>query len=179
MKKIILTKVYVNYLIKFLIRIAIFGVFLFFYITDKALMRQLMDQSIWHGVTILHVLWLVFMVMMLLHLFPKEKLAMGIRKADKEKYIEQENYSELELLKYVQNQNLRAWIVMLMWLGFNAIFGLLYLFNILDNIDLLMLTVFYFLSDYICILLFCPFQSFIMKNRCCVNCRIFTYLIRF
>ena len=64
---------------------------------------------------------------------------------------------------------------MLVWLSFNAVFGLLYLTGIMDEADLLMLTVFYFLCDYICILFFCPFQTFIMKNKCCVNCRIYDW----
>ena len=100
---------------------------------------------------------------------------MAFRKADKKEYVERENYSELELLRYVQNQNVKAWKVMLIWLCFNAIFGCLYVFDIIDETDLLMLTVFYFLCDYICILIFCPFQTFIMKNKCCVNCRIYDW----
>lgn len=64
---------------------------------------------------------------------------------------------------------------MLCWLFFNAIFGILYLLKIIDNTDLLMLTIFYYLCDYICILFYCPFQHLIMKNRCCVNCRIYDW----
>ena len=64
---------------------------------------------------------------------------------------------------------------MLLWLCFNAVFGILYLVGILKNVDLLMLTVFYYLSDYVCILYWCPFQSGIMKNKCCVNCRIYDW----
>ena len=75
----------------------------------------------------------------------------------------------------MQKQNLAAWKVMLVWLCFNAIFGVLYLLEILCAGDLLMLTVFYFLCDYICILLFCPFQTVLMKNKCCVNCRIYDW----
>lgn len=174
-KPIIKTDMLKRYCIKFIIRLVIFILIVIMYITNKPLMYDLMTQSIWMGVTPLHLLWLIFMVMMLTHIFPSEKLSMAIRKADKKKYLPQENYSELELLKYVQDQNVKAWTVMLLWLCFNAIFGILYLSGILDEADLLMLTVFYFLCDYICILLFCPFQSCIMKNRCCVNCRIYDW----
>lgn len=164
-----------RYLIKFAIRLVIFLLIAVLYITNKPLMYDLMTQSVWMGISPIHVLWLVFMVMMLKHIFPTEKLSMALRKADKKKYAEQENYAEVELLRYVQDQNIKAWKVMLVWLSFNAIFGILYLCNIMDSADLLMLTVFYFLCDYICILFFCPFQSFIMKNRCCVNCRIYEW----
>jgi len=175
MKNIVRTSMLKRYLIKFVIRLFIFFVIAGVYITNKPLMYQLMTQPVWKGISFLHILWLVFMFMMLLHIFPTEKVSMAIRKADKKKYEEQENYSELELFKYVQKQNIRAWTVMLVWLSFNAIFGVLYLMRVLDNADLLMLTVFYFLCDYICILFYCPFQSVIMKNRCCVNCRIYEW----
>lgn len=175
MKNIVRTDMLKRYLFKFAIRIAIFiGIFVL-YITNKPLMFQLMTQPVWRGISPIHVLWLVFMVMMLTHIFPAEWLSMAMHKADKKKYVKQENYSELELLRFVQDQNVKAWTVMLVWLCFNAIFGLLYLLKVLDSADLFMLTVFYFLCDYICILIFCPFQTVIMKNRCCVNCRIYDW----
>lgn len=164
-----------RYLIKFAIRLAIFIAVFGFYLTNKPMIYDLMTQSVWMGISPIHVLWLVFMVMMLKHIFPSERLSMALRKAEKKKYTAQENYEELELLHYVQDQNIKAWKVMLVWLCLNALFGILYLLGIMDNADMLMLTVFYFLSDYICILFFCPFQSMIMKNRCCVNCRIYEW----
>lgn len=169
------TKMMRNYLIKFAIRLVTFLAILLLYLTNKPLMYELMTQPIYMGVTPIHVLWLGFMVMMIGHIIPFKELSMAARKAEKQTYAEQDNYSELELLKYVQVQNVKAWKVMLLWLSFNAIFGLLYLFDVMDIADLLMLTVFYFLCDYICILIFCPFQTGIMKNKCCVNCRIYDW----
>lgn len=173
--KFIKTDMLNRYIVKFIFRLSVFiGVFIF-YITNKQTMYELMNQSIWMGITPLHVLWLAFMGIMLLHIFPTEKLTMALRKSERENYIEYKDYQELDLLKFVQEQNIRAWKVMLIWLSFNAVFGLLYLLKIIDNADLLMLTVFYFLSDYICILFFCPFQTFLMKNKCCINCRIYDW----
>ena len=31
------------------------------------------------------------------------------------------------------------------------------------------------MSDIICILFFCPFQSWMMHNRCCTTCRIYDW----
>lgn len=175
MKSLVKTPMLNRYLIKFVIRGVIFSTVFFFYLTNKELMYELMTRSVWMGITPIHFLWLVFMVMMLKHIFPTERLSMALRKAEKKKYVKQESYEELELLHYVQDQNIKAWMVMLVWLCLNAVFGILYLLGIMDDADMLMLTVFYFLSDYICILFFCPFQSLIMKNRCCVNCRIYEW----
>ena len=62
---------------------------------------------------LLCVLWLVFMVTMILHLFPTDKRSMALRKSEEAQYIEVPGYSELELYRFVQEQNLRAWMVML------------------------------------------------------------------
>ena len=173
--KLVKTKMMKSYLFKLVIRVSIFlGVFSF-YLYDKELLVQLIYQPIYLGINFLHILWVIFMLMMMMHLFPKDTLSMALLKKQENKYDPVDNYSRLELLEYVQNQNVKAWIVMLIWLIGNAFVGLLYAFNVIDKADLLMLTVFYFLCDYICILFYCPFQSHIMKNKCCVNCRIYDW----
>ncbi len=164
-----------RYLLTFFARLAIFIIIFIIYLADKPYLTRLAEQPIINGVTIIHVLWVVFMVMMVLHIFPLKHVSMAMKKADHDKYSPVENYSELELLRFVKQQNIRAWIVMLVWLSLNGVFGFLYLMRVIDNTDLLMLTVFFFLSDYICILFYCPFQFKIMKNRCCVNCRIYDW----
>lgn len=169
-----------RYLVKFIVRLLIFAGVFAVYITQKENLLKMMmyefslgDNT--YGITPLHILWLVFMVMMIRHLFPGKKLTMALKKRKEENFVEAEGYSELELLRFVQEQNVQAWKVMLIWLSFNAIWGLLYVHDVIDSADLLMLTVFYCLCDYICILFFCPFQTFIMKNKCCVNCRIYDW----
>lgn len=172
-----MTDMMIKYLFKLLIRIGIFiGTFVF-YIMDKPLMCKVMTMNVYKGIRPIHVLWLYFMGIMLIHIFPFEKirLTMARRKAEEKPYNPVENYSELELLRFVQSQNAKAWSVMLVWLLGNCVIGALYLLNILDDADLLMCTVLFFLCDYICILFMCPFQKLIMKNRCCVNCRIYDW----
>lgn len=173
--KIIRTAIVRQYEIKLIIRIMIFLTFLIGYLFYPEDIYKFINQPIQLGITPIHILWVIFMLMMVNHLTSKENFTMALKKTYKEKYVPVPNYSELELLRFVQNQNQKAWIVMLVWLCFNAIFGVLYLFNFIDKLDLLMLSVFYFLCDYICILFYCPFQTKIMKNRCCVNCRIYDW----
>lgn len=179
-KRIIRTAMMNRYLIKFAGRIAIFIAVLTVYLTNKAVLVSFMTHKFTfgiseYGIRPLHVLWAGLMIMMIRHLRPGELLSMALRKGEENTYKERSGYSELELLHFVQDMNVKAWKVLLLWLCFNAIFGFLYLLGVIDNADLLMLTMFYFLSDYICILLFCPFMTFMMKNKCCVNCRIYDW----
>ena len=86
-----------------------------------------------------------------------------------------ENYDQIKLFEFVKQQNTAAWKVMLVWLAGNGVVGLLHALHFIGDAELIMLSVFYFLCDYICILFYCPFQSHIMKNKCCVNCRIYDW----
>ena len=177
-KKIVKTDMLKIYLVKFVVRLVIFLTIFILYIADKEMLVKVFTSKLSFGmlqIAPFHILWLMFMLMMISHLFPNKKLSMALRKYKKENYVVMEGYSELELLQATREQNIRAWQVMLLWLSFNAIWGFLYLFEVIDNTDLWMLAVFYFLCDYICILFFCPFQTFIMKNKCCVNCRIYDW----
>ncbi|MGN0495759.1 MAG: hypothetical protein ACI4GW_05995 [Lachnospiraceae bacterium] len=175
--KFVMTGMMARYLIKLAIRIGIFISIFIFYILNKPEMCRVMTMNVYKGIRPIHLLWLYFMGLMLLHIFPFEKirLTMARRKAEEKPYVPVKNYDELQLLRFVQNQNVKAWTVMLVWLLANCVIGGLYLLDILDDADLLMCTVFFFLCDYICILFFCPFQKLIMKNRCCVNCRIYDW----
>ena len=164
-----------RYFVKFIFRFLVFAAILTAYLVDREGLYRLPTQPIRMGITTLHLLWAVFMVIMLMHIFPSRYRSMALRKAEKYTYRENTGYSEMELLRFVQQQNVRAWMIMLIWLSFNAIFGILYLLDIIAEVELLLLTVFYFLCDYICILIYCPFQSLIMKNKCCINCRIYDW----
>lgn len=65
--------------------------------------------------------------------------------------------------------------LVLLWLAGNLVFGILYWRRTIGVAELVLLCAFYYLSDLICVLFFCPFQTFLMGNRCCVNCRIFAW----
>lgn len=180
LKGMIKTAMMYRYYVKFLMRLTIFVCVFVLYLTKRDWITEILTYPfslyiVEYEVTPLHFLWGIFMGIMLLHLFPIDSLSMALRKHKKETYVEVPGYSEMELMKFVQDQNIKAWKIMLIWLSGNAVVGLLYLIGILEVADLLMLTVFYFLCDYICILFFCPFQTGIMKNKCCVNCRIYDW----
>ena len=163
------------YMGKLALRVAIVIVVLFLYFFHRDWMREFLTAEILHSFNILHIFWGLFMLIMLMHLFPSKFRSMGLLKMQEAHYVPVENYSEFDLLKYVQKQNQAAWMVLLVWLFLNGFWALLYLIGIITEAELLLLSTLYFLCDYICILFFCPFQSKIMHNKCCVNCRIYDW----
>ncbi|MBE6852801.1 MAG: hypothetical protein E7505_04920 [Ruminococcus sp.] len=180
MKKIETTPLLTTYLIKLLIRLTVFVSFLIVYIFHKDILIKFMTDRSGFGITEynispLHILWAVFMVMMFIHLFPPKLFTMALKKGESGSYIEVKGYDKKALSVFIKQQNKRALIVMILWVLFNSVFAVLYRKQLIDSADLLMLTVFYFLCDYICIIFYCPFQNYIMKNKCCVNCRIYDW----
>lgn len=120
-------------------------------------------------------MWCVFMGLMTLHLLQMSFLSMGAGKALKANFNPVPNYSKEKLAEFVSRENKSARNCMIVWLTGNAIIGILYFMGIIGKPELLLLTGFYFICDYICILIFCPFQTFGMKNKCCINCRIYDW----
>ena len=164
-----------KYLINLAIRVAIFITILVLYLFRKEVVLYFMTHPFSMGFTFSHLVWGIMMFIMVLHLFPNKLRSMARLKAEKHYFTPVKGYSEHKLLKYIMDENRKALTVLLCWVSLNAVFGILYLLHVLAASDLFMLTVFFFLSDYVCIIFFCPFQNAIMKNRCCVNCRIYDW----
>ena len=66
-------------------------------------------------------------------------------------------------------------LVALIWIVFNGIIGALRMNDIIDDGIMILLCSAYSVCDLICILFFCPFQSWLMKNKCCGSCRIYNW----
>lgn len=130
------------------------------------------QYSIWW----LYVIWAIFMVNMIAQMFPQSiRITMGARKVFLDHYYPVENPDRLGMYQHIQRQNLGALETLVAWLILNGIFGALYVFGIIGVKELVLLTAIYYVCDLVCVIFFCPFQTYFMKNRCCVNCRIFNW----
>lgn len=114
-------------------------------------------------------IWLVFIAEMLCRLFPSKHSSMGCEKQF------EKNHAPVSDSEPAFPKSGRIIIVAAVWIALTALVGALYLFDIIDRDILILLCLFFSVSDIVCILFFCPFQSFIMKNKCCITCRIFNW----
>lgn len=115
------------------------------------------------------IVWFVFVVEMVFRLFPSKLESPGSQKHFKR------NYQKTGKTNIVIEDNHAVLLVGLLWLSLNVIFGCLKLLGILDDGFMFILFLFYSICDLICILFFCPFQTFFLKNKCCVQCRIYNW----
>ena len=63
----------------------------------------------------------------------------------------------------------------LIWIIGNGVIGSLHMAGVLDDGIMLLLCSAYSVCDMICILFFCPFQTWLLKNKCCGTCRIYNW----
>ena len=118
---------------------------------------------------ILAVVWTVFTVEMVLRFFPSALESPGCQKQFARNY---RKTGSTDI--HIQDNN-AAVLVALLWISFNAVFGALHMLGLLDDGAMILLSLAYSVCDMICILFFCPFQTWFLKNKCCSTCRIYNW----
>ena len=120
-------------------------------------------------------LFVIFAIEMLLRFFPSRFESMGCQKQFRRNYIPK----DADIGACGTRVRLGTWrttlAVALAWIGLNAVFAVLYYTGVLDAGILVLISLFYSVADMICILFFCPFQTWFLKNRCCTVCRIYNW----
>jgi hypothetical protein len=165
------------YNFKLFLRIALFAVAIVIYCKDESSL-SLSDSAFMfqHGLKPGHMIWVIFMLNMAGKFTPQNTVSMGCGKQFKSNYVA--SAAEVdpdELQACVKAGNRGAKKVLAAWVGVNAVVGELYHRNVIGQSEILLLVLFYYVCDLIAILYYCPFQALIMKNRCCVTCRIFNW----
>lgn len=126
--------------------------------------------------SIFHLLWICWVIDMILQIIPiKNEVPLGSQKlfANRFRPIRDKiNYEALR--KYVVSTTKAAYKVFIAWCALIAVIGGLYYNGIIDKMILFMISVFFYVCDLICVLIWCPFRL-MMKNRCCTTCRIFNW----
>ena len=116
------------------------------------------------------VVWTFFFIEMLLRFFPSRFESAGCQKQFARNYepVTENSLPETHTWK-------KTFVVALVWLILNGAIGALYLTGVFDMGILILIALAYSVCDIICILFFCPFQTWFMKNRCCTTCRIYNW----
>ena len=118
---------------------------------------------------LLGVIWLVYVAEMACRFFPSRLESPGCQKQFGKNYMPTgESQPKLQSWK-------RTLAVALAWFALNGAIGALYYLGLIDQGILVLVSLAYGVCDMICILFFCPFQTWFMKNRCCTTCRIYNW----
>ena len=138
--------------------------------------RILNGLNFFSGFSLFHVLWLLWVMDMIQQIIPiRNKVPLGSQKLWASRFRPMKDKINYESLhSYIINTTKSAYKVFIIWWTLIAAIGILYFTGILGKTGLFLITVFFYVCDLICVLIWCPFRL-MMKNRCCTTCRIFNW----
>ena len=165
-----------RYIIRLVCRCIIFVCAAFLVFTNFAPHDILQGFDFFHKYSLLHPLWVIWMLDMAAQLFPiKKTIALGSHKVFKHRFRPVLNRISPEALKkHIVLTTKSAYKVMVVWIGLIAALGILKYIGILTDVHLFLISVAFYVCDLICVLVWCPFRL-MMGNKCCTTCRIFNW----
>ena len=121
------------------------------------------------NVFVLAGLWVLFVCEMIPRFHPSKLESPGCQKQFKKNYI-----AKCDKPVRLSTAKTTA-IAAFSWIIPNGILAALYHAGVLDKGIMYLIMLAYSVCDIICILFFCPFRQWIMKNKCCTTCRIYNW----
>ena len=174
------TRIKKLYYIRFFFRIAVFSCSIGIYAFYPETMDVMKDFNMFQTFNVLHaffILWLFEIIMQFLPL--TGYFSIGSLKHFKQHMENVEIKNELQQIKLMLKKQIKANVgaikVLMLWLVLTLIIGALYIFKVISYREMFLISSFFYLCDLICVLFFCPFQKFLMHNKCCATCRIFNW----
>ena len=167
--KVRLTPVSALHYIRLVYRSVLFLAFLYLYLSYRLRGGDDIARVLEGRPVIVSVIWVVFTVEMILRFFPSPLESPGCQKQFARNYVKS-GHTSIEI-----QENNATMLVALIWILFNGAFGALYMAGVFDDGIMILLCCAYSVCDMICILFFCPFQSWFLKNKCCSTCRIYNW----
>ncbi len=164
------SKIVAMHYVKLVFRSFLFVVASTVYIINRIYNKSFTLNEIHYGKPAIFIIWTVFIVEMIMRFFPAKLESMGCQKQFAR------NYRSVKDCDKPQGQSWkRTFAVAAIWIGLNTVIALLYILNIIDSGILLLISLAFSICDIVCILFFCPFQIWFMKNKCCGTCRIYNW----
>ena len=166
-----ISKISTLHYFKLVFRSALFLSALILYVRDILHGGEPWFETVRNYPALLNLIWIVFALEMLARCFPSRIESMGCQKLFARNYIPRLGYNVKD---YRVNWKV-TFAMAAAWLALNGAIGLLYWLEWIDEGILLLIALAYSVCDMICILFFCPFQTWFMKNKCCGTCRIYNW----
>lgn len=179
-----LKKRYRRYWIQFVFRILVLVLVAGLAVYRPGELFILEGMNFFKKFSVLHLLWLLWVWYMLEKLLPLElhqhRGSMKYRKSRFRPTKEYESRAGKEGPWEVFKQQKRwyakgACLVFAAWATIGLILFWLKKQQLIGTGVLLMASALFYMGDLVCILIWCPFRSLFMKNRCCTQCRIYNW----
>ena len=165
-----------NYILRFIFRIIAFLFCICVYIFSPDEFSVLDGFNFFKSFSVFHILWIIWVFDMFLQIIPiKNKIPLGSQKLFANRFRPiREKINPKSVKQYIKTTTLSAYKVFVLWVLLIGIIGFLYFADFIDKKQLFLISVFFYVCDLFCVLIWCPFRL-IMKNKCCTTCRIFNW----
>ena len=164
------------YFLRLIGRIVIFFIAILIYIFDKNKFDTAQGFNFFKDFSPLHILWGIWILDMTIQLIPvKAHISIGSQKMFESLFRPiREKINHKNLKSYIKNTTASAYKVMVIWIFVTIIISALHVAGVIDTGVMILISVFFYMCDLICVLIWCPFRL-IMGNKCCTTCRIFNW----
>ena len=164
------------YFIRLAGRCIILLISILMYIYKREVFEVSIGMNFFEKFSLLHLLWGIWIIDMFLQLIPvKAHIAIGSQKQFTSLFRPtKEAIDKSKLKTYISQSTKAAYIIMIIWIVLSGIIGVLYTKQIIDAGIMVLISVFFYVCDLVCVLIWCPFRLLI-KNKCCTTCRIFNW----
>ena len=164
------------YMARLVLRCLVLLAAILLYVRAPQTFRIIESGDFFSSFSIFHLLWLVWILDMLQQLIPSRRgMALGSQKNFGVWFRPgREAASSPALKAYLRTANRSAAGVFVLWAVVVCAIGLLYRRGVLSASAAVLISVFFYVCDLICVLIWCPFRL-MLGNRCCTTCRIFNW----
>ena len=167
-----MSRIIKSHFFKLIFRSCLFITALILYIISKVKNTGNLFLGLENNLPVTGLIWVIFASEIVMRFFPSKRTSPGCQKHLKNSFLPTEGYNG-EKPKIISP--VRTFISAFLWILLNACIFTLFFLNIIDEGILILVSIAYSVCDIICILFFCPFRLFILKNKCCTTCRIYNW----
>ena len=164
---------------RFAFRCAVLAVTVALYFLAPGQFEVLYGFNCFHRLSVFDALWVIWMVDIVMQLIPSRRFwPLGSQKFFKETFRPLKTYLEENdrgLVEFILKSNRDTLLIGLVWFLLTAVIGLGHFLGWIPRNMLLVVSVLFYVFDLVCVLFWCPFRVWFMKNRCCTTCRIFNW----
>ena len=125
----------------------------------------------------LHIVWALWMTDMVLQLCKVPKYwPLGSQKFWRHRFLPDLTGVNLDtLIKYVKKCKKNVIEIAIAWIALVSIIDTLYFLQVISYQIVIIISTVFYVCDLICVIVWCPFKTFFMHNKCCTTCRIFNW----
>lgn len=162
---------------RFVFRLCVLALTITMYVVRPDSFGVLNGLSFFHEFSWLDLLWIAWIVDMVMQLVPvRGYLPLGSLKQFPKFHKPADGFHDKErAMMFLKRSGRDSLKVLGVWTLLVAGIGVLRAMDMLGDRELLLVSVVFYVCDLICVLFWCPFRVWMLKNRCCTTCPIFNW----